>query len=49
MAHRIFCVTTAMTSSCTAAERRKVRNMADPRETRPVEIEDAYTCRRRKV
>lgn len=33
-AHRIFCVTTAMTSSCTAALSRNVRNMAEKRETR---------------
>jgi hypothetical protein len=37
-----------MTSSCTAALSRKVRNMAEPREIRKAEIVDAYTCRRRK-
>ena len=31
-AHRIFFVTTAMTSSCAAAERRKVKNIARERE-----------------
>lgn len=38
-----------MTSSCTEALRRKVRNMAELRESLYELIEDAYTWRSRKV
>ena len=48
-AYLILWVTTAITSSWAAADRRKVTNIARDRENLYEAIVDAYTCRRRKL
>ena len=48
-AYRIFLVTTAMTSSWAAAERRNVTNIAREREKWYELMVEAYTCLSRKL